>query len=139
MERHTGGEIESSRSAGKACSSVASREEQSAYYTVSSRKWIAKGADVYVKEFTLAQQEEVPWHSHLEVFDVFYCLEGRMRIERIDMFTNEREPDISLEVGDSAKVDVGTAHRPFNPGPGRCRFLIIQGVGNYDYQPFANT
>jgi mannose-6-phosphate isomerase-like protein (cupin superfamily) len=109
------------------------REEQSSYYQVSSRKWVAKGSDVHVKEFTLAAKEEVPWHNHTNVFDVFYCIEGRLLIERIDMATKQRLPDIDLKVGDSDKVNVGTAHRPFNPGPGVCRFLIIQGVGDYDY------
>lgn len=115
---------------------VEGREEQNPHYVVSSRKWIAKGTDVYVKEFTLAEQEQVPWHSHSEVFDIFFCLQGQMRIERRNIFNNERLPDFELSVGDSARVDVGTAHRPFNPGPGVCRFLIVQGVGEYDYLPY---
>lgn len=112
------------------------REEQSNYYRVSSRKWVAKGSDVFVKEFTLAAQEEVPWHHHTNVFDVFYCLEGRLRIERTDMTTGERLSDIELDVGDGGRVDVGTAHRPYNSGPGICRFLIVQGVGEYDYKAY---
>jgi mannose-6-phosphate isomerase-like protein (cupin superfamily) len=112
------------------------REEQSAHYTVSSRKWLAKGSDVYVKEFTLAEKEQVPWHSHSEVFDIFYCIEGRLRVERIDIASGQRQPDLELGVGDSGKVDVGTAHRPFNPGPGVCRFIIVQGVGAYNYIPY---
>lgn len=114
------------------------REEQHDAYTVSSRKWIAEGSDVYVKEFRLEAGEEVPWHHHSAVFDVFYCLEGRLIIERADVFTAEQLPATVLHVGDSAKVDVGTAHRPFNSGPDRCRFLIIQGVGAYDYIPFSS-
>jgi mannose-6-phosphate isomerase-like protein (cupin superfamily) len=103
------------------------REEQSAHYTVSSRKWLAKGSDVYVKEFTLAEKEEIPWHSHSNIFDIFYCIEGRLIIETIEISSGKRQPDIELNVGNSAKVDVGTAHRPFNPGPGRCRFINVQG------------
>jgi len=112
------------------------REEQSSYYTVSSRRWIAKGSDVHVKEFTLLEGEEVPWHSHTEIFDVFYCLQGQLRIDRLDISTGEQQSSLELKVGDSAKVDVGTAHRPFNPGPGVCRFVIVQGVGTYDYLPY---
>ena len=89
-----------------------------------------------MKEFTLAEREEVPWHSHSQVFDIFFCLEGHMLIERADIFSGERLEPFTLNVGDSERVDVGTAHRPFNPGPGRCRFLIVQGVGDYDYLPF---
>ncbi|WP_213774603.1 cupin domain-containing protein [Bradyrhizobium sp. dw_78] len=112
------------------------QEEQSKNFTVSSRRWVAHGSDVFVKEFTLAKGEEVPWHTHTEVFDIFYCLQGSLRIERMDRVGGERIPDFELQVGDSAKVEVGTVHRPFNPGPGVCRFLIVQGVGAYDYVPY---
>ena len=111
------------------------QEEQSKDYKVSSRRWVAHGSDVFVKEFTLGEGEEVPWHTHTEVFDIFYCLEGRLQIERMDRVGGERIPALELKVGDSAKVEVGTVHRPFNPGPGVCRFLIVQGVGAYDFVP----
>ncbi|MGB6102462.1 MAG: cupin domain-containing protein [Pusillimonas sp.] len=112
------------------------RKEQHKAYTVSSRQWIAQGSDVYVKEFTLAEHEEVPWHHHTDIFDVFYCIEGHLIIEQMDVFTGESLPDLILTVGDSAKVEAGTAHHPFNPGPSRTRFVLIQGVGEYDYLPF---
>ena len=115
---------------------VEGREERHSHYEVSSRKWIAQGQDVFVKEFLLGVGEEVPWHHHTHVFDVFYCLEGRMTIETRDAFSNEPGPTFALGVGESARVDVGTAHRPFNPGPGRLRFLIVQGGGAYDFLPF---
>ncbi len=115
------------------------QEEQSKNYKVSSRRWVAHGSDVFVKEFTLAEGEEVPWHTHTEVFDVFYCLEGRLHIERMDRVGGERIPTLELKVGDSTKVEVGTVHRPFNPGPGVCRFLIVQGVGAYDFIPYKAT
>ncbi|HEY4375454.1 MAG TPA: cupin domain-containing protein [Burkholderiales bacterium] len=118
---------------------VHGREEQNPAYTVSSRKWVAEGSDVHVKEFNLGVDEEVPWHHHTEVFDVFYCLEGRMRIQRQDIFSNEALADFALAVGDSAKVEPGTAHRVSNPGPGRLRFVIIQGIGRYDFKPFEVT
>jgi mannose-6-phosphate isomerase-like protein (cupin superfamily) len=112
------------------------REERHAAYTVTSRKWIAQGLDVHVKEFTLAVAEEVPWHHHSIVADIFYCLEGQMKIERAEVATGNALPELDIAAGASAKVDVGTAHRVFNPGPGRCRFLIVQGVGHYDYLPY---
>lgn len=59
-------------------------------YTASSRKWIAEGSDMYVKEFTLIEREEVPWHSHSEMFGVFFCLEKRMGIEHIGIFSDPR-------------------------------------------------
>lgn len=117
----------------------AAQEEQSTNFTISSRKLVAKGTDVYVKEFLLAAKEEIPWHSHSNIFDIFYCLEGHLQVGRIEISSGRRQPDIELDVGDSAKVDVGTAHRPFNPGPAPCRFISVQGVGEYDYLPYKAT
>jgi mannose-6-phosphate isomerase-like protein (cupin superfamily) len=102
-------------------------------HRISSRKIVAKGADLYVKELTLGVGEEVPLHTHSKVFDIFYCLEGTFTIELHDPRTKERLPDLKLKVGDSAKVDVGIAHRPYNTGSSPCRFLTVQGFGEYDY------
>jgi mannose-6-phosphate isomerase-like protein (cupin superfamily) len=113
-------------------------EKQSANFAVSSRKMIAEGEDVQVKEFLLVPGEEVPWHHHTAVFDVFYCLAGTLTVEREEIFSGERLPKLVLQVGDSAKVEPGTAHRPFNDTNSLCRFLLVQGVGTYDfmrYQP----
>jgi len=117
-------------------SNFAKPQEQHSAYTVSARQWIAKGSDVHVKEFILGPGEEVPWHHHSDIFDVFYCIEGKLNIELQDVFTHDSPPELVLNVGDSAKVDVGMAHRPYNPGPGRTRFVLIQGVGQYDYLAF---
>jgi mannose-6-phosphate isomerase-like protein (cupin superfamily) len=116
---------------------VIGTEKQSSNFSVSSRKVVAESADVQVKEFLLGPGEEVPWHHHTAVFDVFYCLAGSLTVERMDVFTGERSPDLVLQVGDSAKVEPGTAHRPFNSGAGQCRFLLVQGVGTYDFLRFT--
>lgn len=110
-------------------------EDQQANYRVSSRKMIALGSDVQVREFNLAADEEIPWHRHTQVFDVFYCLEGRLDIELADIASGERLQPLTLNAGESARVEAGTAHRPHNRGPGVCRFLLVQGVGQYDYIP----
>lgn len=112
------------------------REEQSRAYKVSARKWVAQSPTLTVMEFTLAPQEDVPLHHHSDCYDIFYCIEGNMRIECVDVISGKKYDDLVLNIGDSAKVDVGTAHRPLNPGPGRCRFVIIQGFGHKDFLPF---
>jgi quercetin dioxygenase-like cupin family protein len=111
-------------------------EKQSPHFAVSSRRIVAEGSDVQVKEFLLVPGEEVPWHHHSVVFDVFYCLAGTLTVERTDVFSGERLPNLVLQVGDSAKVEPGTAHRPFNAADQQCRFLIVQGVGTYDFMRF---
>jgi mannose-6-phosphate isomerase-like protein (cupin superfamily) len=101
---------------------------------VASRKVVAEGKDVQVKEFLLGPGEEVPWHHHTEVFDVFYCLEGRLHVQCEEVWSGEARPTVELAVGQSLKLEPGMAHRPFNPSASeRCRFLLVQGIGEYDW------
>ena len=108
-------------------------------YSVQKRKLVMEGEDMFVKEFTLGQGEVVPWHHHSQVSDVFYCIEGDLLIELKDAFSGESREAIRLRVGESARVDPGTAHQPTNAGKGLCRFLLVQGVGAYDFIPFQST
>ena len=111
--------------------------ERNLPYRVSRRKLVMEGKDMFVKEFTLAPGEVVPWHHHTNVSDVFYCIEGDLRIDLTDAYAGDRREPIRLRVGESARVDPGTAHQPTNGGPGTCRFLLVQGVGEYDFVPYS--
>lgn len=79
----------------------------------------------------------MPWHRHSQVCGVFYCLEGRLAIDRAEPRSEAPLPAVVLEPGQSARVERGTAHRPHNAGAGPCRFVLVQGVGEYDYLPSA--
>ena len=91
---------------------------------------VAKGADVLVREYTLDPGEAIPWHRHSDVADQYYGLEGIVVIQT-------RAPDARHEVaaGQAATVAPQTAHRVLNPTSAPCRFLLIQGVGRYDFVP----
>lgn len=121
---------------GAPSSGIEGEERQADQFRVSSRRIVVESDDVQVKEFALMVGEVVPWHHHTEVFDLFYCLEGTLIVQRSDVFSGERMEDLVLRTGGSGKVEPGTAHQPFNAGPGACRFLLIQGVGTYDFIPF---
>ena len=101
-------------------------------YEVQKVSVIVKGADVQVRELTVAPGEEVPWHFHTKVTDWCYCLEGVMKAE-----TRERSaPGVSsaqrLLPGQSCRIDPGTEHRITNGGDMVCRYLLVQG-GQYDF------
>ena len=89
---------------------------------------VAKGTDVLVREYTLDPGEAIPWHRHSEVCDYYYGLEGVVMIET-------RDPGARYEVGvgQSATVTPPTIHHVSNPGTRTCRFLLVQGVGKYDF------
>lgn len=97
-------------------------------YRVRSIRVVAKGVDVQVREYTLDPGEVIPWHRHSEVSDYYYGLEGVVVIET-------RDPQTRHEVGTGqvATVMPPTVHHVSNSGPKTCRFLLIQGVGKYDF------
>jgi quercetin dioxygenase-like cupin family protein len=97
-------------------------------YKVRDIHIVAKGADVLVREYTLDPGEAIPWHHHNDVEDTYYGLEGVLLIET-------RSPQARHEVhaGQSAKVAPPSPHHVSNPAKTPCRFLLIQGVGKYDF------
>ena len=97
-------------------------------YKVRAVHVVAKGADVLVREYTLDPGEAIPWHRHSEVSDYYYGLEGMVVIE-----TRAPAARHEIGVGQSATVTPPTVHHVSNPGTGACRFLLIQGVGKYDF------
>lgn len=97
-------------------------------YALEHREVVAEGADLRVQVLTLAAGQAVPWHRHSEVTDSFVCLEGFVVVET-------RAPDkvVSLAPGERYAVVPDTAHYVHGLDHGRCKFMIIQGVGAYDF------
>lgn len=97
-------------------------------YKVRNIHVVAKSADVLVREYTLDPGEKIPWHRHSEVADYYYGLEGQVVVE-----TRAPAARHELGAGESATVTPATAHQVFNPAKSPCRFLLVQGVGKYDF------
>ena len=102
----------------------------SPHYRVKEVATVAGSADLRVRQFVLAPGEKIPWHYHSEIADRFFCLEGRIGIQ-----TRAPRASVELAPGDDFEVPPKTAHEVTNLGAGDCRFLIVQGVGSYDYVP----
>ena len=104
-------------------------KEQQTNYTVKNVETVAAGNDVQARLFTLAPGEVIPWHSHSEIADHFFVLEGELTVET-------RTPDDcrALGIGERYRVNAGHAHQTSNRGTRDCRFLIVQGVGKYDFR-----
>jgi quercetin dioxygenase-like cupin family protein len=98
-------------------------------YTVKSVEPVAVGSDVLARVFTLAPGEAIPWHFHSAVADTYFVLEGVLSIET-------RAPAARLEVavGGSYRIAAKTAHLISNHGASDARFLLVQGVGSYDFR-----
>ena len=104
-------------------------EIQTPQYKVKKVSAIAKGTDLLVREYVLDPGEEVMWHHHTEVADHYYCLAGTVMIE-----TGEAAIRHELQPGDTTSVTPPDRHRVSNQTTEACRFLLIQGVGKYDFK-----
>jgi len=92
-------------------------------------KLIVQTTDVRVRQMFLNVGTEVPWHFHTQVVDTMYCLLGEMRVE-----LNEPPEITFLSVGDGCDISVGRPHRISVVGDEPVSYLLIQGVGKYDFQ-----
>jgi quercetin dioxygenase-like cupin family protein len=97
-------------------------------YTIAGHELVAEGADLRVQVLTLAAGQCVPWHYHTEISDSFVCLEGPMVVE-----TRAPRHVYRLLPGERCAVPPKTAHYVHGEADGACKFLIVQGVGVYDF------
>jgi quercetin dioxygenase-like cupin family protein len=97
-------------------------------YSVKSVEPVAIGNDVQARVFTLAPGEEIPWHFHSAVTDWYFVLEGALSIE-----TRAPADSRLLTVGERYHIPPKTAHLIANRSDADARFLLVQGVGVYDF------
>jgi quercetin dioxygenase-like cupin family protein len=84
-----------------------------------------------ISEIRLSPTQRVPWHHHSNVEDTFYVLDGRIRIT-----LQQPEEEIELGVGESwGPVRSGRPHLVTNAGSDSANFLVLQGMGDYDFVP----
>jgi mannose-6-phosphate isomerase-like protein (cupin superfamily) len=74
------------------------------------------------------------WHFHSVIADEFFVLDGELTVET-------RTPDDCrvLGVGERYRVNAQHPHQTSNCGAKDCRFLIVQGVGHYDFKKLAQA
>lgn len=97
-------------------------------YAVKSVELVAIGSDVQARVFTLAPGEQIPWHFHSAVTDWYFVLEGALSIE------TRAPPDRQLlTAGGRYQIPPKTAHLIANRSHADTRFLLVQGVGAYDF------
>lgn len=99
-------------------------------YELERRELVAEAPGLRVQVLTLGPGQSVPWHRHTAITDTFFCLEGRVVIT-----TRQPEGEIHLIPGERADVAPHQPHRVAPAEGTRCRFVIVQGVGEYDYVP----
>jgi quercetin dioxygenase-like cupin family protein len=102
------------------------------YFTVKSIETVLEAADVKARIFTLAPSDVIPWHYHCDITDHFFALSGKLTIE-----TRMPEDRRTLTVGERYKITATKPHMVSNRGTTDCQFLLLQGVGRYDFQKIS--
>jgi quercetin dioxygenase-like cupin family protein len=88
---------------------------------------VMDGQDMRAVVLTLASGQSVPWHYHSDITDSFVCIEGPMVVE-----TRAPRATHMLMPGQRCEVPPTTAHHVHGKDGGPCKFMILQGVGEYD-------
>jgi len=101
-------------------------------YEVERRARHAERPGFRISELQISPTQKVPWHHHTNITDTFYVLEGRVRI-----FLRDPKEDVRLGPGETYAVRPGRAHLVTNAGDTSATFLVLQGVGEYDFVPLT--
>jgi quercetin dioxygenase-like cupin family protein len=107
-------------------------KDSSGLYEVERRARHAERPGFRITELQISATQTVPWHYHNHVQDTFYVLQGRVRL-----FLRDPKEEVSLTPGDTYSVRAGRPHLVTNGGDGSTVFLVLQGVGEYDYVPLT--
>jgi len=97
-------------------------------YAVKKVELVMAGADVQARVLTLAAGDSIPWHYHSETTDHYFVLRGRLTIA-----TRNPDREHELGIGDRHQITPGTAHLLSNQGTADAQFLLLQGIGKYDW------
>jgi quercetin dioxygenase-like cupin family protein len=107
-------------------------KDSSGLYEVERRARHAERPGFRISELQIGPTQQVPWHYHNNIQDTFYVLQGRLRI-----FVRDPKEEIRLEPGETYTVRPGRAHLVTNGGETSATFLVLQGLGEYDYVPLT--
>src|SRR5436853_7207133 len=116
----------------KARQQTESLKDASHLYEVERRAYHLQRPGFRIAELQLSPKQKVPWHYHSNISDTFYVLEGEMRL-----FLQNPKQEVRLKPGESFVAAAGRPHLVTNAGKTSLTFLIMQGVGEYDYVPLV--
>ena len=85
-----------------------------------------------ISELQISPTQQVPWHCHSNVQDTFYVIAGHLRL-----FLRDPKEEVRLGSGDTYSVRPRRPHLVTNGGDCSATFLVLQGIGEYDYVPLV--
>jgi quercetin dioxygenase-like cupin family protein len=108
-------------------------KDPSTLYEVERRAYHAARPGFRIAELQISPTQKVPWHYHNNVHDTFYVLEGTIRI-----FLQQPKEEVRLSRGQTFSVPPKRPHLVTNAGDTSAVFLVLQGIGEYDFVPLKS-
>ncbi len=103
-------------------------EAPASNYQVKRVESVMTGTDVRARLFTLAPGDVIPWHYHRTAADHYFVLEGELTVQ-----TRAPEEIQTVGTGRHYRIRPGTRHLIANRSTVDCRFLLLQGIGGFDW------
>jgi quercetin dioxygenase-like cupin family protein len=107
-------------------------KDASHLYEVERRATYAARPGFRITELQISPSQQVPWHYHSNVQDTFYVIEGKLRI-----FLQDPKEEVRLAPGETYSVAPRRPHLVANAGDVSATFLVLQGIGEYDFMPLV--
>lgn len=108
-------------------------KDASPLYEVERRAEHAARPGFRITELQISKTQKVPWHYHSNIQDTFYVLAGSLRI-----FLQNPKEEVRLAAGQSCAVAPRRPHLVTNGGETSATFLVLQGIGDYDFVPLLD-
>ena len=107
-------------------------KDAGSFYEVERRQSHAQRPGFRINEIQISPEQQVPWHYHTNIQDTFYVLEGTIRV-----FMRDPKGEIRLNPGETYSVPARRPHLVVNGGDSSATFLVLQGIGDYDFVPLG--
>lgn len=89
---------------------------------------ILKTDSVRVRIMSLEPREVADWHYHTEVTDDIFCLTGTIIVRM-----KEPKEEYKLIPGQRCQIKTARIHQLENLDGKEATYLLVQGVGRYDF------
>jgi quercetin dioxygenase-like cupin family protein len=107
-------------------------KDSSSLYEVERRAYHAARPGFRIAELQISPTQKVPWHYHNNVHDTFYVVTRAIRI-----FLQQPKEEVRLAPGETYCVAPKRPHLVTNAGDTSAVFLVLQGIGEYDFVPLT--
>jgi quercetin dioxygenase-like cupin family protein len=107
-------------------------KDASGLYEVERRAIHAARPGFRITELQISPTQKVPWHYHNKVQDTFYVLSGSIMV-----YLQKPKEAVHLVPGTTYAVASERPHLVTNAGNTSAVFLVLQGIGEYDFVPLT--